>query len=45
MYWFTLHSIVELILWQCCLWKKLAQELLMRFLQQLDISKVSSQAG
>jgi hypothetical protein len=32
MYWFTLHSIVELCMWQCPHWEKLAQELLVRFL-------------
>jgi len=44
-YWFTLHSVVELNLWRHSHEKKLTQELLVRFLWQLATSMALPQAG
>jgi hypothetical protein len=44
MYWFVLYTFVELNLWKLCHWEKLAQELLMRFLQELAAFVASPQA-
>lgn len=45
MYWYALHSVIELNLWQCHHWEKPTQELVLSSLQQPDTPQALPQTG